>query len=205
MGTADTISIIKDILLGLSAIAVAVFAWIGLKTWRKELTGKARFEVARNIMHLALELQAYFNDARNLFTRSIEWADRIKQEGERKNVSQVLDEWYARGNRLRPIAESLNKITEAQWESEILLNESSAQSIKEAVQSYRENYAELASSVSSYFDTRKDEAHTGVPYKDQEWLKELHMTIYAVKEDNFSKKINEATDKLSSTLKQYVK
>jgi len=51
MEAVDTFSIIKDIVLGLSAVAVALIAWQGLKTWRKELTGKARFETARNLMH----------------------------------------------------------------------------------------------------------------------------------------------------------
>ena len=205
MEAVDTISIIRDVLLGLSAIAVAVFAWLGLQTWRKELTGKAKFETARNMMHLGFELKAYFEAARNPFTRSIEWADRTKQEDEQGNVSQVLDEWYARGNRLKPIVESLNKIIEAQWECEILLNESSVQSIKEAVQSYRESYADLASAISFYFDARHDEARTGELYKDQEWLRGLHKTIYSATNDDFSKKIEGATDKLSSALKQYVK
>ena len=205
METADIISIIKDVVFGLSAIAVAVFAWLGLKIWRKELTGKAKFETARNMMRLGFELKAYFEAARNPFTRSNEWADRTKQEDEQENISQVLDKWYARGNRLKPIVESLNKIIEAQWECEILLNESSAQSTKEAVQSYKESYVDLASAISSYFDTLYDEARTGELYKDQKWLKELRNTIYSVTNDDFSKKIEEATDKLSSTLKQYVK
>ena len=76
METAVVIAIIKDILLCLSAVAVAVFAWIGLKTWRRELTGKARFETARSMMRSGSELKAAFEQARNPFTMAHEWADR---------------------------------------------------------------------------------------------------------------------------------
>ena len=205
MEAVNIFSISKDIILALSAIIVSVFAWLGLKTWRKELTGKASFEVARNLMHLGFELKAHFEDARNPFTRAGEWADRTKQENEQENESQVLNEWYARGNHLRPIAERLYKITETQWEAEILLNKSSAQSVKEVVKSYRESYADLSSAISAYFDTRLDETRIGIPYKDQEWLRGLHKTIYSGTKDDFSMKVDDATDKLSSVLKQYVK
>ena len=155
-------------------------------------------------MHLGFELKAYFEAARNPLTRSNEWIDRTRQEGEKKNVSEVLDLWHARANRLKPIVESFNKIIEAKWESEILLNEVSAQKVKEAVQSYKESYIDLSTAISSYFDVRQDEARTGESYHDQKWLKELNKTIFGGTPDDFSKKIDEATEKLSSALKQYV-
>jgi hypothetical protein len=204
MDVINIISLTKDILLGLSAIAVAFFAWLGLKTWRKELTGKAKFEAARNMMHLALGLQASLKDALNPFTNSYEFIGREKQESESPGVSQVLGEWYARVNRLKPIVERFNKIVEAQWDCEVLLSVDSVKPIKEAVQSYRESYAELSSAITSYFDTRVNEVKTGIPYKDYEWMKGLHKIIYGV-EQNFIKKIDEATEKLSVALKQYVK
>jgi len=205
MGCVDIISIIKDIFLGLSAIAIAVLAWLGLKTWRRELTGKAKFETARNMMHIGYKLKADLEFVRNPFTYSYESADRTKQSEESDNESQVLDEWHAKSKRLNPVTESLNKLIELQWESEILLDEHDVQSIKEAVQSFRESYAELSSAISSYFDTTYKQARARQPYKDQEWLKELHHTIYSVGEDDLSKKVDEATEKLSSALKQYVK
>ena len=96
-------------------------------------------------------------------------------------------------------------MVEVQWEAEILLDESSIQDVKEAVKSYRESYADLSSAVSSYFDVRHDEVRTGDRYKNQDWLKGLKRTIYSAPGDDFSKKIGEATDKLSSALRRYAK
>lgn len=205
MEASDIISTVKDVVLGLSAIAVALLAWLGLKTWKRELTGKARFETARNMMRLGFELKANFGWVRHPITKSYEYADRTTQDEESGGESQELNEWYAKTNRLNSVIESLNKIIEVQWEAEILLDESSVQYIKEAVKSYRESYADLGSAISTYFEIRHDEAGTKTRYKDQEWLKGLNKIIYSAPNDDFSKKVDEATDKLSSALKQYVK
>jgi len=205
MDATDIISIIKDVFLGLSAIAIAFFAWLGLRTWRKELTGKAKFETARNIMQLGLELKQRLGWVRHPFTSPSEYVDRTTLVEESDAISHVFNEWHVKTKRFNSVVESLNKIIEAQWEAEILLDESSIQSIKESVKSYRESYADLASAIEVYFDVRRDEARTGKQYRDQEWLEELGKTIYFRQDDDFSKKVDEATDKLSSALKQYVK
>ncbi len=205
MEVTDIISVIKDVVFGLSAIAVAFFAWLGLRTWRKELIGKARFEVTRNMWHSASGLRSSFEQVRNPFTSSIEWADRAPQTGETAAESQVLNEWHAKAKLFKGVIDNLNRIIEVQWEAEILFDEDSVQSIKDAVKSYRGSYADLSSAISAYFDDRLDEAKTGELHRDQEWLKGLHKIIYSVKEDNFTNQVNDATDKLSLVLKQYVK
>ena len=196
---------VRDSLLGLSAVAVAVFAWMGLKAWRKELIYKARFETARSMWHAASDLKGSFEQARNPFTSSPEWADRIPEIGETDTESQVLNEWHARAKRFNGVIAGVNKVIEVQWEAEILFDEDSVQSVKDAVKSYRESYAELSSAISSYFDSRLSEVKTGELYQDQEWLKGLHKIIYGRRDDELSKKVNNATDKLSLVLKQYVK
>ena len=201
----ELVSLISNIVVGVSALGVAVIAFFGLRTWRKELTGKAKFALARDVMLLGFKLKAHFEDARNPFTYSTESAGRSWQESESPGVSQVLNEWYARANRLKPLQENLIKIQEASWEAQILLREDSSKSISEAVTVYRRSFGELSSAISSYFEERKQEAKTGIPFKDQDWLRELHKTIYARTGDDLSKQIEEATAKLESALQAYVK
>ena len=205
MEGADILSIVRDVVLGLSAIAVAFFAWLGLKTWRRELTGRARFETARNMMRIGFELKDNFGLVRHISTKSYEYADRTTQAEESDAESQVLNEWHVKTKRLNSVVESLKKIIEVQWEAEILLNEISVQSIKEAIQSYRESYGDLSSAIETYFEIRYDEARTKELYQNQEWLRGLKKTIYSAANDEFSQKVDEATDKLSYALKQYVK
>ncbi len=86
-----------------------------------------------------------------------------------------------------------------------MLSESSAQSVKEVVQSYGEIFLEIVSAVIVFFDTRLREAQTGVPCTDQEGLKKTEDKIYSSPNDDVSRKMKDATDKLASSLKQYVK
>lgn len=202
---AETVSLISHIAIGVSAIFVAVMAFLGLRTWRKELTGKAKFALARDVMLLGFKLKAHFEDARNPFTYSTEYTGRSWQESESPGVSQVLNEWYARANRLKPLQENLIKIQGASWEAHILLGEDSSKPVSEAVAVYRRNFAELSLAIHSCFETRKQEVKTGIPFKEQDWLKELHKTIYSRTDDDFSKQIEEATTKLESALQAYVK
>ena len=202
---AELVSLISDIAIGVSAIFVAFMAFFGLRTWRKELTGKAKFTLARDVMLLGFKLKAHFEGARDLFTYSTEYTGRSRQENEPPNVSQVLNEWYARANRLKPLHENLIKIQEASWEAQILLSEDSSNRVSETVAVYRHRYGELSSTIYSYFETRRHEAATERPYKDQDWLEKLHKIIYAQPEDDFSKQIDEATTKLETALQTYVK
>jgi hypothetical protein len=202
---AELVSLISDIAIGASAIFVAVMAFLGLRTWRKELTGKAKFALARDVMLLGFKLKAHFEDARNPFTYSTESGGRSRKEDETPNVSQVLDEWYARASRLKPLQEDLIKIQEASWEAQILLSEDSSKSVSEAVTVYRSNFGELVSAIHSHFEERHRQATSSTANIDEDWLRELHKTIYSRTDDNFSKQIEEATTKLESALQAYVK
>lgn len=199
------VSLISDIVVGVSALGVAVIAFFGLRTWRRELTGKAKFALARDVMLLGFKLKAHFEDARNPFTYSTESAGRPRKEDETRDISQVLDEWYARASRLKPLQENLIKIQEASWEAQILFSEDSKKSVSEAVTVYRNNFGELSSAISSYFEERHRGATSRMVNIDEEWLRELHKTIYARTGDDFSKQIEEATKKLESALQVYVK
>ena len=202
---AELVSLVSDIVVGLCAIAVAIVAVFGLRTWRKELTGRAKFDVARNVMRLGFKFKDDFQAARNPFTWLGEYDSRQQQENESKAESRVLNEWYARNRRLQPLIEDLQKLQEVGWEAEIVLGENSSERVSEAIAVFRHSYAELSSAIYSYFETRRDEAVTGDMYHDQDWLKELKKEIYSAKDDDFFKRIDEATNQLGSALKAYVK
>jgi hypothetical protein len=49
---------ISDIIVAISAVAVAFFAYSGVNAWKKELAGKAAFEVAKRIMQSAYKVSS---------------------------------------------------------------------------------------------------------------------------------------------------
>ncbi len=202
---AELVSIASDIAVGVAALIVAGVAFFGVRRWRKELTGKAKFDAARNVILLGLRLNAGFESARNPFTYSTEHTGRSRQENEPSDVSQVLDEWHARGNRLKPLHEDLVKIQEASWEADILLGEDSSKRVAEAIEGFSKSYGELSSAIYYHFEERHREVTSSGATIDHAWLKELHAIIYSRTEDDFSKQIKEATTKLEIALQAYVK
>ena len=195
----------RDVVVALSAGTVAIVALLGLRAWKKELTGKARFETANHMWRLGSEFSARVTGIRLFRPNPVEWTDRVPPQGESYRVSGVLNDRHAIDKRLISVRESLDKIIQVQWEAELLLSESSAQSVKEVVQSYGEIFLEIASAVVVLYDTRLREAQTGVPCTDQEGLKKTEDIIYSSPNDDVSRKVEDATKKLASCLKQYVK
>src|SRR4030042_3575314 len=100
MTNTEMVSLAKDIVVGVSAIVVAGVAIYGLNRWQKELAGKAKFEIARNLILLGFQLEADFESARSPFTWSGKSADRERKDNETKDESFILNEWHARKKRL---------------------------------------------------------------------------------------------------------
>jgi len=200
-----TISISSDIAVFVSAIIVATAALIGVKTWRRELTGKARFEVARRVMFLSYKFCEDFKSARSPFTFSYEHIERKVEEIEQPAITEVRNQWFARSQRLRPVVEDLSRLQEAQWEARIILGANAASCITEAFETFRQAYAEVSSAISTYFDIEEDAARSGAQYHDEKFLRELRFTIYERSEDKLSKQVSAVIPNLEKALESYVK
>jgi len=202
---AELVSLVSDIAIGVAAVIVAAVSIFGLCTWRKELTGRAKFEVSRNVMLLAFKLKDGFGWATSPFTSSGEFVDRPHRENESQAESIVLNEWHARHRRLKPLIEDLQKLLTAGWEAEILLGEDSGKSVSEAIGIFKRNYAELATAIDSYFEMTYKEANRTSVNTDRDWLEKLRKIIYSMPGSSLLEQIDEATAQLASTLKAYVK
>lgn len=199
------VSIISDIIVGVSAAIVAIVVFFGLRTWRKELTGKATFDIARNIMLLGIKLDADFQRVRHPIISSMEFIDRQRKEDESKEESSLLNEWHARWTRLRPLFENLQKLQELGWEAEVVMNEESGKQVLEAIKIFKESYATLITAIEFYFEERHNEIVTGEKFSDQDYLREVRREIYPPRDDKISKAIREANTMLASALTMYVK
>ena len=61
----ELITIVKDILVGLSAIFLSIIAFLGLNTWRKEIKGKSEYQLAKNVLKSVYNVRDAFNHVRN--------------------------------------------------------------------------------------------------------------------------------------------
>jgi Tfp pilus assembly protein PilE len=103
-------SIFSNVVTGFAAIVVAILAYVGLQTWRKELVGRSQYEAARRLLLLARQFKGAFRQSRGMSTWSNEYAGRPKQDNEKPDETTILNERYARLNRLRPVSELLPQL-----------------------------------------------------------------------------------------------
>lgn len=64
MTFAEYIAVTKDVLVGLFAASAAVFAYLGISEWRKELKGKAEYQLAKDVLKSVYKVREAFKHVR---------------------------------------------------------------------------------------------------------------------------------------------
>lgn len=120
----ELITAIKDVCLSMAAIVTATVAIYGLKSWKKELNGKANFEVARGLIRATYKLRDEISYSRNPFTSAHEFPKGY--DPLQKTPEKEAEAWsYVFTNRWKPIAEAVQEFdtqtleAEALWGSDI--------------------------------------------------------------------------------------
>jgi|GEM_PF-1728945 len=193
---------ISDIVVGLSAIAVASIGFIGLQQWKRELKGKSKFDLARRIALNAFDFRDRFHAARNIFTFAGESADRTRAPDETHDVAAVLDEWHARAKRMEALRNAGRLLHEASWEVSVLLDED----IIGLFQPLEDTLRDLSVSFHTYFQSQLMNANRSRPLDDNmAWLEEHHRRVYGSPEDEIAKSLDAAVERLAQRIKQYIR
>ena len=198
----EGVSTISNVIIGLSAIAVAAIGFAGLQQWRRELRGKSRFELARRIAVIAFDFRDRFHTARNPFTFAGEYADRTRAPDETPQATNVLDEWHARGKRLEELRTAGRLLHEASWEASVLLDEEVTQLILPLENSLRD----LSVSFQTYFQSQMMNANRPhAPARDQEWLQPHHRTVYGTSDDPIAMNVDQGVEDLVKNVRKYIR
>jgi hypothetical protein len=203
--TAEVVSSVSNTFVAAASVLVAAAALYGLFTWRRELTGKARFEVARKVALLSYEINAAFKWARSPYSPSAEAAARPKREDESSGEARVLDEWFLRSNRTQTLREKLATLQAAGWEAEVIFGKTAGQDISDSITKFRKCFGELASSVDSLFEARLRQAQSRETNVDPDWVNGLRKTVYSAEGDDLSRHVETAHNNLLSSLRSYLR
>lgn len=197
----EIISVLRDILVAFSTITGVVAAIVGFRQWRRELTGKEKFRVAREIAVLSLRFRDEFLRARSPLTFSGEWAQRQRGDSENPIETQLLDECFARRKRLEPLQKSLRKLRETSWEADVILDKD----ISGLLRPLEQAFTELWGAIEAYFSTQIGRARSNQePPGLDDWLKSQHALIYGI-DHRPSEKVEAAVDSLLKELRTFVK
>jgi hypothetical protein len=194
---------IKDVIVALSALGAVIIGWRGLQEWKAELAGRAQFEAAKKLLKLAFQFREQFGIVRSPMTYATEYIGREKSEKETPTESSVLDEWYAKSERLKPLLETSAQMREASWEAEIVIGIDG----DELIQPFRDVAKELSVAIRGYFDTNLMEARSSDPSRNLlplETKKQLHGEIYGMNDD-FEKGVDEGIETLKQRLEKHLR
>ena len=117
----DTMTIIRDFALATASIATVFIALEGLHTWRRELRGKAHFEVARGLIYSTYDLRNKIESCRSRFIAAQEFPkDYYDVKGDPTPENQAKGYAYVYRNRWQPILDSLKEFDAQSLEAEAL-------------------------------------------------------------------------------------
>ncbi len=201
----EFVSMGSDVVVALAALIAAIVAFRGVKQWRKELTGKAKFEIARKMALLGFQFQERFRQARGPITFAGESAERIKSEDETPQERVALDEHFARQARLRPLGEILEELRSVNWEAKIILRQDFQEEIKPLEKSFRELFATVQSYFSIQLRSGKRSSTDLNRRSDEKWMESLHNIIYARPDDELSATVDNAVSELTGDLSKHLR
>ena len=120
MTLSEYITAVKDVLVGLSAVSAAVFAYLGLTTWRKELKGKAEYQLAKEVLKSVYKVREAFKHVRKFVIYRYEYPEEmldyhgnLKMEHDYEGTAHVYEK------RCEVMAEAFRELEEHHLEAQV--------------------------------------------------------------------------------------
>lgn len=119
------LSCLKDVTVTLASIAGVIIAYLGLATWRRQLKGKAEYELARRLLKAAFNVRDALTSVRNDLMAPSEVHTALTAAGHseeeiEKNQEELDVNSAVYSARWRRVSESLSDLDVGQLEAEVL-------------------------------------------------------------------------------------
>lgn len=162
---------LKDVCLSVAAITTAFVAISGLKSWRKELRGKADFEVARGLIRATYKLRDELTYSRSPFTSANEFPEGYDPLN--KTTEKETEAWaHIFTNRWKPIADAIQEFEAQTLEAEALWGKSikdTAFELRRCSRTLRVAMEAMVSNTASDNEDFKSDSDFGKKIKSEIW------------------------------------
>lgn len=218
MSVDQIVSIVKDAIVSFSAVITAVsalgtvlVAFVGLSTWKKELKGKSRFELAKETLKAVYKVRDGFNYVRSrLF--SYEWPqEALDSLGGIKEGYKYQAYSHAYNNRLKILESAIKDLEKKNFDTLVELgweNIDKFQKIREISQELRVHIIEdLARRRCTESNCSEKEylSREHVREKNENAQSILFNTHSRPELDFFNQKIDEAIEEYDKWLRPYIR
>lgn len=120
MTLSESITAIKDILVGVSAVSAALFAYLGLTTWRKELKGKSEYQLAKEVLKSVYKVREAFKHVRNPGIYQYEYPkDMLDNTGYLKREFHYEGTAHVYEKRWKMMAEAFSELEDHHLEAQV--------------------------------------------------------------------------------------
>lgn len=210
----DSIEIIRDAIVALAAASTAIIAFLGLKAWRKQLIGRAQYELARRLLRATYTVRDAIPQLRNIFTTADEHAEAIQEirkiepkfrsKGLEDDLKIFIHVYQIRG---RKFNEALSDLQIEKLEAEVLWGHK----ITDVFNPLYDCVRELSLSIQEYLMLRQRGTYSEEEKTEQEKkrFKELHDIVFEIsadpEKDPFTAKVQEAIETINLYFRPYLK
>ena len=202
MTTLEIISAAKDVVLGLAAIGTVSVAVYGIKSWSRELRGKASFEVARCLIRATYKLRDELSYSRSPWMSPgefpKEYSPMSKDSASTKEAEALV---YVFTNRWKRVAKAQLEFeanvleAEALWGSDI---KTKTDKLRECARDLRDGMDAMLSNA----------VNDGEDFKcDPEFGEVIKLEVYRIKEatNKLSIEINNAVEEIEKSVRPHIK
>lgn len=187
------LGIVKDIILIIGSITATIFAFTTLNKWKREHSGRLRYELLRNVLKTVYTLRDDFASARNSLIHSSEFMPEYKMESgsDKQNTIYVLN------NRLKYLQNTYNELLSLLGEIELEFGKETRNICHQPIRQinmYRFKVEEFI----QLDDSSNNDYH----------LQELRRVVYSIGKDNpttlqFDKTVSDIEAKIKSLMRKY--
>ncbi|MDX1807899.1 MAG: hypothetical protein R3331_00030 [Sulfurospirillaceae bacterium] len=193
----------KDSLVGLSAVSAAIFAYLGLSAWKKELKGKAEYQLAKDVLKSVYKVREAFKHVRNPAIYQYEYPeDMTDYHGHLKREYKHEGTVYVYENRWKVMAEAFSELEEHHLNAQV---EWGAE-FQDTIVKLRSCRVELQITIQQLLERKKDAELDRMTTREQR-AAERSVLYYGGEDseyDKFTPEINQAIDKFEKWLRPHI-
>jgi len=193
----------KDILVGLSAVVAAFFAYRGLSAWRKELKGKSEYQLAKDVLKSVYKVREAFKHVRHIAIYQYEYPEdmldhhgHLKKENDYKGTAHVYE------NRWKKMDEAFGELEEHHLDAQVEWGPK----FQDKIVKLRSCRSELLVTIQQMLERKKnprEEALSKVKEAAEERSVLYHIGSDS-KHDKFTPQIEESIDEFEKWLRPHI-
>lgn len=204
MTLAECITAIKDVLVGLSAVFAAVFAYLGLSAWRKELKGKAEYQLAKDVLKSVYRVREAFKHVRNPIIYQYEYPEEMRDHHSNLKKEQDYEGTaYVYEKRWEVMVEAFGELEEHHLEAQVEWGPE----FQDVIKKLRSCRIELLIAIEQMLERKKNPRERALTSAEES--AEERSVLYHLgsdsKHDKFTPQIDEAINDFEEWLRPHIK